>query len=72
MRRSGFGLILLLLAALLAAYLFLAQPGVSGYSGGRSAEENSRQTAGTDAVEQAQNAVDALNERMRVQYEATP
>ncbi|MCR5087928.1 MAG: hypothetical protein K6C08_00260 [Oscillospiraceae bacterium] len=60
MRRSGFGLVLFLLAALLAAYLLatrLRSPSVSP------ADPSSGLTS-ENAVQQAQDAVDALNGRM--------
>ena len=58
-RGSGLVLIILLLVALLIAFLVIKQMGNFGFG-----KDDSLQEPQQDPVQQAQNAVDAINNRM--------
>ncbi len=58
-RSSGILIILLLLAALLVLFLSVQQLGSLGFGGKAQSVEDS------DAVQQAQDAVDAVNQRLK-------
>ena len=66
-RSSGVLVIVLLLAALLVALLMLSQADSLGLGGTRR-QDTGAQTA--DPVQQAQQAVNAINDRLREEEEA--
>lgn len=57
-RGSGLGLLVILLVALIVAWLMVSQMKSLGVGGGGTSQRQ-------DAVEQAQSAVDAINSRMK-------
>ena len=65
MRRSGLGLILLLVVAMLVAWLFMTQTkNLSGGASGGTAASSEQ----NNVVQEAQDAVDDINSRMN-EYE---
>lgn len=61
---SGLALIIILIAALLVAFLAVKQMDGLGFGG------KPEQTQQANALEQTQDAVDAINARIREQYSA--
>ncbi len=64
MRRSGMSLALLLIVALIVAWLVMRQMG-----GNASASQTADTGGYSDLVDQAQNAVDAINGRITIPEE---